>query len=263
MVILYRSKNETQMVENKFIVKQIPYKIFGGIKFWQRREIKDILSFLKLSVNNNDELALKRIIYFTKAGIGETKIENINKTAKENNISFFEALKFETNPKIISFIKKVEEILNEIINLSISQSIEKIIEKTKYYDFLTNEYEVTDALEREQNVKELINTALVKEKEIENKYISIPDFLNEISLYISSNDTIVQGNDFVSLMTIHHAKGLEFKIVFVVGMVDGIFPNNNTDNYEEERRLAYVAITRAKEILYLCGYKEVTGYLRD
>jgi DNA helicase-2/ATP-dependent DNA helicase PcrA len=214
-------------------------------------------------INPNDELALIRIINFSRVGIGETRINNIAKSAFEKKISFYDELENMENEKIQNFVNQINNIKDTCFNLTVSKALTKIVEMSFYHDFLMNEYEINDAKERIENVNELIVTATEKEKQMKED-VSISEFLAEISLYITANDSINENNkDYISLMTIHHAKGLEFKVVFVVGMVDGIFPSSNAENYEEERRLAYVAITRAKERLYLCGYKEILGYLKS
>ncbi len=269
--ILYRTNAQSRVFEEKFVLKSIPYKIVGGVNFYQRKEIKDLLSYLKTVNNGMDDLAIKRIINVPKRGIGATTISKIDSYASFNNISFYEAMSKaediqtlgKSTSKIISFVNFIRLLRTKVFSNSISlkELITEIIETTGYVKEL--ELENTDeSLSRIENINELINKIVTYENNaIENMQPpSLSEFLEDVAL-VADIDNLNESNNSVVLMTIHSAKGLEFPFVYISGMEDGIFPSYMTiksgelEELEEERRLCYVGITRARERLTLTAAK--------
>ncbi|MDR2829176.1 MAG: UvrD-helicase domain-containing protein [Mycoplasmataceae bacterium] len=268
IAILYRANHLSRSIEMNLINRNIPYVVYGGTKFYQRKEIKDILAYLKILVND-DELSYKRIINIPKRNIGNTTVDAISIFANENGISFVNAL-FLTDAqqfnipwnvrKIIPFIQEIESIKQMTTNLSVTETIKKIIEVTKYEDYLRA---LSDDFEqRLENISELLHS--IQQFEAEVPELTIDKYLEKISLYTTSNEE-KPSKDTVSLMTVHASKGLEFKVVFVISVNEGILPSKNATTYgqiEEERRIAYVAMTRAEEYLYITipdGFNPVVG----
>ncbi|MCL1935066.1 MAG: UvrD-helicase domain-containing protein [Defluviitaleaceae bacterium] len=255
--ILYRKNNLSRVIEEKLVQYNIPYKIFGGIRFYDRKEIKDIMAYLLCIYNSNDSVSLKRIINVPKRGIGLSTVDKISEFSVLNEVSFYSVLNNRRRYNIKS--TKIDDFVDLINDLkkfegSVSQLINYILEKTKYIEKLDG-----DDIEnqtRHDNIKELINKAIIFEQVSEVKTLGA--FLEEVAL-VSDIDNLEDDRGYVSLMTIHSAKGLEFKTVFIVGFEYGIFPSyrslENITEYEEERRLCYVAITRAKENLYISHAK--------
>ena len=271
IAILYRSSYVTVDFEQAFTAKGIPYKVFGGTKFYQRKEIKDVLAFFRLVVNTSDDLSFDRIINVPRRGIGETTLLNLKKEASENNKSLydyiFEAENSNVSQKVFNSLKtmilhiekardgisKNEEVFSKIL--------EEMITNIGYYDYIIKE---EDGEERIENVKALFEDLRHYLKE--HPESTFDEYLQNIAL-VSAQDEIIDG-DFVSFMTVHTAKGLEFPVVFVVRFNENVFPHSralNENGYralEEERRLAYVAVTRAMKKLYLtCSgdYSYVVG----
>lgn len=250
IAILYRSNYLSREVEKVFIENRIPYVIYGGIRFYERMEVKDILSYLRLIVTG-DDLAFQRVINQPKRGIGQKSIDTIFSLAKENNISMYEVVKqglFAKNQSVLeSFVDMVERWKSSLDGKPLEEVLTDVFEQSGYRSMLEKENET----ERIENVKSLIDDI----KDYQETYPSstLADYLSMISLYTDKANT--DGSASVSLMTIHASKGLEFKVVFVVGLSEGIFPSERTmleqKGVEEERRLAYVAYTRAKEKLTL------------
>ncbi len=264
--IFYRTNAQSRVIEETFIREKIPYRIFGGLKFYDRKEIKDMLAYLKLVSNPNDFVSLQRVINVPARGIGKVSMDNIAKYAFKNDISFCEAFydfdKINTlnsgiKSKIRNFIKLIELLADYATKNTISRTLEFIWEKTGYIKEL-NEENTIEAMSRIENLRELLTVI----KEFEERHetansekLELVEFLQEIAL-ISDIDNFDEGADTVILMTLHNAKGLEFDNVFMIGMEEGIFPHirsitSGYDDIEEERRLCYVGMTRAKNRLIM------------
>ncbi|WP_250278323.1 ATP-dependent helicase [[Clostridium] colinum] len=264
--ILYRANNLSRVIEEQLVFLSIPYKLYGGINFYGRREIKDIISYLKILENPSDEISLKRIINVPKRGIGDTSVSKISEYANKNNITFFEALSkadeiTELGRKtktIIDFYNLILDFIEKSEEVAVTNLIKYILDKTGYIEEL--EKEGTDEAQgRISNLEEFINKAVEYENN-EDEEKSLTRFLEEISL-VADIDSMEDEEDVVTLMTLHSSKGLEFPIVFIVGFEDGIFPSyralmsEDASAVEEERRLLYVGITRAKNKLYITNAK--------
>ena len=238
--------------------KRIPYKIFGGLRFYERREIKDIIAYLSVIANPSDSVRLRRIINVPKRAIGETTVERAALLADDNRISMFSVVENanrfpelqRASQKLVNFAALIKKLREFAHNHTLSQTVSEVIEATGYRLMLAEEDEGT---EREENVLELVSSAKLFEETAENP--TLAEFLNEIAL-VSDLDSYDSGSESVSLMTVHSAKGLEFDTVFVPGFEEGLFPSVQSFSagdraIEEERRLAYVAVTRAKKELFL------------
>ncbi len=262
---LYRTNAQSRILEEEFLRSNIPYKIVGGVNFYQRKEIKDILAYLKCVDNGRDDLAVKRIINIPKRGIGLATIDKIQAFADFGGINFFDAI---TRADEIGTLGKAREKLKPFLNLinhlkslketvTVKELIEEILEKTGYVEELKLD-KTEESLARIENIGELISKAVSFEENTENP--SLGAFLEEVSL-IADIDSLNQDTDYVVLMTIHNSKGLEFKNVFLTGMEDGLFPSfmsigSGEDEIEEERRLCYVAITRAMDNLIITSARQ-------
>lgn len=259
--ILYRTNAQSRLFEERFIVSNIPYKIVGGVNFYSRKEVKDILAYLKTIDNGRDDLAVKRIINVPKRGIGATSITKVSNYAYDNEIPFYHALRMASDipgmgkaaEKIRPFVMFIQSMRAKLDNgYTLTQLILDIIETTGYVDELEAEG-TEEAQARIENIDELISKISSYEEGEENPTLS--GFLEEVAL-VADIDSLDENSDYVVLMTLHSAKGLEFPNVYLAGMEDGLFPSymsivsdDATNELEEERRLAYVGITRAKEIL--------------
>lgn len=261
--ILYRTNAQSRSLEEKLIEKNIPYRIYGGINFYARREIKDILAYLKTIDNARDDLAVKRILNVPKRGIGATSVAKVDDYAYENDITFYVALRQAKEvpglqravSKVEGFVTQIEILKSKSKYIGVGKLIEEIIETVGYSDYIDAESESDEqATERRQNIDELISKAVQYEETVDEP--SLSGFLEEVAL-VADIDNLDENNDMVSLMTIHSAKGLEFPIVYLAGMEDGLFPSymslstGDESDIEEERRLCYVGITRAKEALIM------------
>ena len=261
--ILYRTNAQSRSLEEKLIEKNIPYRIYGGINFYARREIKDILPYLKTIDNARDDLAVKRILNVPKRGIGATSVAKVDDYAYENDITFYVALRQAKEvpglqravSKVEGFVTQIEILKSKSQYIGVGKLIEEIIETVGYSDYIDAESESDEqATERRQNIDELISKAVQYEETVDEP--SLSGFLEEVAL-VADIDNLDENNDMVSLMTIHSAKGLEFPIVYLAGMEDGLFPSymsistGDESDIEEERRLCYVGITRAKETLIM------------
>ena len=261
--ILYRTNAQSRSLEEKLIEKNIPYRIYGGINFYARREIKDILAYLKTIDNARDDLAVKRILNVPKRGIGAASVAKVDDYAYENDITFYVALRQAKEvpglqravPKVEGFVTQIEILKSKSQYIGVGKLIEEIIETVDYSDYIDAESESDEqATERRQNIDELISKAVQYEETVDEP--SLSGFLEEVAL-VADIDNLDENNDMVSLMTIHSAKGLEFPIVYLAGMEDGLFPSymsistGDESDIEEERRLCYVGITRAKETLIM------------
>lgn len=261
--ILYRTNAQSRSLEEKLIEKNIPYRIYGGINFYARREIKDILAYLKTIDNARDNLAVKRILNVPKRGIGAASVAKVDDYAYENDITFYVALRQAKEvsglqravSKVEGFVTQIEVLKSKSQYIGVGKLIEEIIETVGYSDYIDAESESDEqATERRQNIDELISKAVQYEETVDEP--SLSGFLEEVAL-VADIDNLDENNDMVSLMTIHSAKGLEFPIVYLAGMEDGLFPSymsistGDESDIEEERRLCYVGITRAKETLIM------------
>lgn len=270
--VLYRTNAQSRLFEEKFVAMNIPYKIVGGINFYSRKEIKDILAYLKTVDNGKDDIAVRRIINIPKRGIGLTTVNRIQESAAERGISFYEALLApdlvpgigRSVSKIDSFAALIEYFKKTAQTASITDLLNEIIEKTGYTQSLDAD-DPEDAQARIQNIDELINKATAYEESCEERdeAATLSGFLEEVAL-VADIDSLDEDQDYVVLMTLHSAKGLEFPCVYLAGMEDGLFPSYMTitgddpEELEEERRLCYVGITRAEESLTLtCAHRRM------
>lgn len=263
--VLYRMNTQSRAIEEMLRREGIPYKIIGGLKFYERKEIKDIISYLRLIQNVSDNLSLKRVINEPKRGIGKTSLEKIEGIAENTGISMYEVIKnadqYGLNRVFMNsreFINCIEELRAKKDEMLISELIKETLNKTGYTKALENENTI-EAENRIENLDEFLTVAIEFEEEsAENK---LSDFLEGITLS-SDIDDMEESDETVTLMTLHSAKGLEFPVVFLVGMEEGIFPGyksiSEPKELEEERRLCYVGITRAKENLFLTCSKQRT-----
>ena len=252
IAILYRANYLSRNFEEEFLRMGIPYKVYGGTNFYERKEIKDIVSFLKSIYNKRDITSLKRIINIPKRGIGESTFSDLLEKADQANLNLIDYI-LQNNfdhPGINRFKELITEIYNSINYLTVSDLIKLILDKTKYITHL--ETSRSDSESKIENIGELISVASKFDDKIGMD--SVESFLDEVSLLELNNNTDNIEKEKVNLMTIHSSKGLEFDYVFVVGMEEGVFPSSMSilteKELEEERRLAYVAITRAKKQLY-------------
>ena len=268
--VLYRTNAQSRLFEEKMITANIPYKIVGGVNFYARKEIKDLLAYLKTIDNGKDDLAVRRIINVPKRGIGLTTVNRITEAAQQRGISFYEALcSADLVPglgrsisKLESFAAMIEYFRKEAEHLSITELMEEILTETGYVEELKAEGE-EEAEVRLQNIDEFLNKIAAYEESCEEELPTLSGFLEEVAL-VADIDSLDEESDYVVLMTLHSAKGLEFPYVYLAGMEDGIFPSYMTitaddpTEIEEERRLCYVGITRAKkELAMTCARRRM------
>ena len=261
--VLYRTNAQSRALEERFVAANIPYRVYGGVNFYQRKEIKDILAYLKTVDNGLDDLAVKRIINVPKRGIGATTLAKIDNYAIERDVNFFDALDMvddvpgigKAAGKIQTFVEFIDVLRSKAENMSISAFIKEVIESTGYDKMLIEDAEDEDEIaERTSNLDEFISKAVTYEEGAHEPTLS--GFLEEVAL-VADIDNMDESVNRVSLMTLHSAKGLEFPAVYITGMEDGLFPSymtissGNPDDIEEERRLCYVGITRAMKDLHL------------
>ena len=263
--VLYRTNAQSRLLEEKFIAMNIPYKIVGGVNFYARREIKDLLAYLKTIDNGRDDVAVRRIINVPKRGIGLTTINRIQESATERGIGFYEALLApgliagvgRSATKLDSFAALIEYFKTLAEEMSITDLLQEVIEKTGYIESLENE-DKEEAKTRKENIDELISKAATYEESCQDKdeKATLSGFLEEVAL-VADIDSLDEDKEHVVLMTLHSAKGLEFPRVYLAGMEDGLFPGymsinaGDREELEEERRLCYVGITRAEQELTL------------
>ncbi|MCQ2771454.1 MAG: UvrD-helicase domain-containing protein, partial [Clostridia bacterium] len=257
--VLYRTNAQSNAIELVLQRSGIPYKVLGGQKFFDRKEIKDVIAYLSVINNTNDDLRLKRIINEPKRKIGDATIGAVEVLAQSENKSMFyimeHASEYTALSKAVGKFSKFVEIINELRECAKTEKVavvvNRMLEMSGYLDMLSEGKDINDE-DRKENVQEFLSNAMVYDQENENPTLAA--FLEEIAL-VSDVDEYQEDNDSVVLMTIHSAKGLEFPVVFLPGLEDGIFPSlqsaMNPDDLEEERRLAYVAITRAKQRLFI------------
>lgn len=258
--VFYRTNAQSRVIEDAFRRAEIPYVLVGNVRFYERAEVKDVLAYLKTVMNPNDSLSLKRIINFPSRGIGKTTVEAIEKFAAQQSISLFEAIKREellmslrSGEKIREFSRILQSMLELRDQDTVYQLLLKILDKTRILDLMKEEARTDlEAAGRLDNVQELLNAAEEFEERSQDK--STRAYLEQVSL-MTNLDTIEDKKNGVTLMTVHVAKGLEFPVVFLTGLEEGLFPLGesqfSSEELEEERRLAYVGMTRAKEQLIL------------
>ena len=255
IAVLYRTNAQSRIIEEEMLKNGIPYRIVGSFYFYNRKEIKDLLCYLRLINNPDDDVSLLRVINTPKRGIGDKTIENLNNIANKAGLSLFEAI---SSGKELTFKNLILEMAKECENLTLTEMVELVLKKSGLRDELTGDKSLESEI-RLENLEEF--KSITKGYEEEYGVISLSDFLNEVSL-VSDISEHQDSNNKVSLMTIHAVKGLEFDNVFIVGMEEGIFPHYNSINegtiaaIEEERRLCYVAITRAKKNLWMLNAKK-------
>ena len=253
IAILYRTNGQSRVLEEEMISSSIPYKIFGSIFFYQRKEIKDLIAYLKLIYNTSDNISLRRIINVPKRGIGDTSVDKLEAYANESHTSMYSSL---SSKKELEFKDLIEDLINDSNNMNITDLIDSILDKTGMKKELEDE-KTLEADIRLENLEEFKSISATYEEESDT--IDLGAFLEQVSLIadMNQNKDVTNG---VTLMTLHSAKGLEFNAVFIVGMEEGIFPHLNSfdegvEGIEEERRLCYVGITRAKARLFLTNAK--------
>ena len=254
IAILYRTNAQSRIIEEEMLKKNIKYRVVGSFYFYNRKEIKDLLCYLRLINNYKDDISLLRIINTPKRGIGKKTIDNLTDIAAEKNVSIYESI---TSGKELEFKNVIESLKKESASLTLTELVDNILEKSGIKKELSSSKLLEDEI-RLENLNEF--KSITKSYEDEYGSVTLADFLDEISL-VSDMSEHQDGSDRVSLMTVHSVKGLEFDYVFITGMEEGIFPHYNAINdgsmsaIEEERRLCYVAITRAKKELYLISTK--------
>ena len=283
--VLYRTNAQSRLFEEKFIVANIPYKVVGGVNFYARREIKDLLAYLKTIDNGRDDLAVRRIINVPKRGIGLTTINRVQENAQERGVGFYEALRTADMipgigrgvSKLESFMALMEHFKEKAKTLSISDLMRLVIDMTGYEEELKEEGQ-EEYEKRKENIDELMSKIASFEESCDEEP-TLSEFLEEVAL-VADIDSLDENSDYVVLMTLHSAKGLEFPEVYLTGLEDGMFPSYMTitsddpTEVEEERRLCYVGITRAQENLTLtCArrrmvrgetqYNKVSRFLRE
>lgn len=261
--ILYRTNAQSRVIEEILIKSDIPYQIVGGIKFYDRKEIKDILAYLRLISNPDDDLSLARVINVPKRGIGDTSVAKLTAAAAERGVSIFQVLAVvddlgfagKTRNALVEFYDMIAALNQMVEYLSVTELTEKMLEMSEYRVEMQRENTI-ESRSRLENIDEFLSVTMEFEKNNEDK--SLVSFLTDLALIAdidSMNDEDEDRSDAVILMTMHSAKGLEFPIVFIVGMEEGVFPHSraflDNEELEEERRLAYVGITRAEQQLYL------------
>ena len=266
-VILYRTNAQSRVIEDSLRNSSIPYKIYGGVSFYNRKEIKDVLAYLRLLVNDNDEESLKRIINYPPRGIGQVTINKIIVGSKNNNLSMYNTIRSARKinlglsnsaiTKLENFIDQIEAFKIQNGKLSAFDITDLVIRETKIIDELRKD-ESPESIVRVENIQELLNGIrdfIEDQKEIADSKNNLSEFLSTVSLATDFDLDLNLSQDFVSLMSLHSSKGLEFKNVFIVGLEEDLFPSalsyNSREDLEEERRLFYVGITRAKKNLYI------------
>lgn len=271
--VLYRTNAQSRVIEEVFMKSNIEYNIVGGIRFYDRKEIKDILAYLRLIANPDDDISLQRIINVPKRGIGSTSLDKIARYAQEQDISMFNAIQeadfIGVSPKISKAAREFYDLIRNFTHmqdyLSVTELVEELLEKSQYREMLKMEKSL-ESQSRLENIEEFLSVTKDFEKSNDDK--SLIAFLTDLALVadIDRLDEDDTPKDAVVLMTLHSAKGLEFPIVFLIGMEEGVFPHSRSlmeeAEMEEERRLAYVGITRAEEELYITNAAMRTLYGR-
>ena len=262
MAILYRTNAQSRVLEETFMKSNIPYTMVGGQKFYDRKEIKDLLSYLRVIANSNDDISLQRIINVPKRGVGPSSVEKIQTYAVQNNISMFDALgevdfiglSKKVTQECIAFYEMIQNLIKEQEFLEISEIVEEVLVKSGYRDMLDRE-QTLESRSRLENLDEFMSVPKDYEENTPLEEQSLINFLTDLSLVADIDEADTELG--VTLMTMHSAKGLEFPIVFIMGMEESLFPHiraiksDDDHEMEEERRICYVAITRAEETLYI------------
>jgi DNA helicase-2/ATP-dependent DNA helicase PcrA len=260
MAVFYRTNAQSRVIEDRFRRAGLPYKLIGGLQFYGRMEIKDLLAYLRIVSNTQDIISFKRIINVPPRGIGDSSVDKVEANAMEKSLSFMDGLlaadtvagvKDSTKATFKKFAEFIKRLSENKANIKLQDMIKEIITRTGYLDYWMNDTSAKSK-DRVENIKEFVSA--ISEYEEGNEKASLEDFLNQVAL-ISDIDKMDESANAVTLMTIHSAKGLEFDIVFIAGMDEGLFPHKNCveepGGIEEERRLAYVGITRARKKLFL------------
>ncbi|MGL4345164.1 MAG: DNA helicase PcrA [Cellulosilyticaceae bacterium] len=270
--ILYRTNAQSRTLEEKMVKNSIPYRLLGGTRFYERKEIKDLIAYLRTIANIKDDVSLKRIINVPKRGIGAASLQAIVNYADRQNMDFYEAARLAKEmgilgnapaTKVITFVQLIDDFREIAVEGDVKKLLEAVIEKIEYKDYL-RQTEGEDAADRIANIEELVSKAATYMKEAEEP--SLESFLEDVAL-VADVDNYDQESNSVVMMTLHSAKGLEFPVVFIPGMEEGLFPSfmsmtEGDDKIEEERRLCYVGITRAREKLYMLNTQQRTVYGR-
>ena len=261
--ILYRTNAQSRSFEDALRKKNIPYRVYGGLSFYQRKEIKDVLAYLRLLINNDDEQAFKRIINFPARGIGLTTLNKIAIEAKNKSVSDYAFLKNysksssilnnSTKNKLLEFVVMIESIKAKLESLDVFEITKEVLKQSGLYNLYKND-ESMEGVNRIQNIEELLNGIKDFVENNDKNQVSVSTFLQDVAL-ATEQDNESNDNNKVALMTIHLAKGLEFPFVYIVGLEENLFPSamnlNSRTDLEEERRLFYVALTRAEKKIYL------------
>ena len=261
--ILYRTNAQSRSFEDALRKKNISYRVYGGLSFYQRKEIKDVLAYLRLLINPDDEQAFKRIINFPARGIGQTTLNKIAVEAKKSSVSDYifikdllkssEILNNSTKNKLLDFVIMIESIKNKIEHADVFDITKEVLKQSGLYNLYKND-ESLEGINRIQNIEELLNGIKDFVENNEKSQASVSSFLQDVAL-ATDQDNDTNDNNKVSLMTVHLAKGLEFPYVYIVGLEENLFPSamnlNSRTELEEERRLFYVALTRAEKKIYL------------
>lgn len=254
IAIFYRTNAQSRNVEEVMLKNNFPYKVFGSFYFYNRKEIKDLLCYLRLINNTNDDISLRRVINVPKRKIGNKSVEDLEKYAERLNTSMFDAI---DSGKELEFKNLIRELQNDLLNMSLTEFIDDVLDKSG----MKHELEAEKTLDSELRLENLMEfKSITASFEARTGSVNLGDFLDEISLVADISEHEMS-DDVITLMTLHSAKGLEFPIVFITGMEEGIFPHSNAfmegeEGIEEERRLCYVGFTRAKEKLYLTNAKK-------
>ena len=271
--VLYRTNAQSRLLEDHLRFLKVPYKIVGGVRFYERKEIKDALAYLKLMANERDDVSFLSIINSPRRGIGKSTLERLRLSAVGSNKSLYEALKDQVNRKQFRgkalreaslFIRAIENLKQQKDQIPLSELYRSLLEQSSYIISLESQNSM-EAQSRIENLQELGNVMEQKENQFKEESLSLESFLEEVSL-LTQEDKTIDGKDFVTLMTLHNSKGLEFDTVFITGLEEGLFPSFQSiedNNLEEERRLAYVGMTRAKERLIFSYAKRRKFWGRD
>lgn len=260
--VLYRINSLSLNFETEFIKQNIPFIIYGGLSYFERREVKDIIAYLRLLINKDDDFSLKRIINVPKRKIGDKVLEKLNEKSNQKNLSLYNAIDDDFGSNVLSFKKIIDELSLEVNKVNLITLIEDILNKTGYLDELKRQEE-DDRIDNVMELKTIMKDLMEENEGKDNKNI-LEEFLLDLSLR-TDVDNIKENDNVVKLMSFHQAKGLEYKVVFMVAMEQGIFPSyhaiSENRELEEERRICYVGITRAKERLYLslARYRRLYG----
>lgn len=258
--VLYRTNAQSRVLEEKMVSNSIPYRLLGGTRFYERKEIKDLLAYLRVIANTEDDIAVQRIINVPRRRIGPTTVNRIAQFGLEQDVGFYETARHSKElgvvgnapaTKVVEFVAMIDRLRTIAPTLGVGELIEEVIDTVNYYDYIKQQHS-EDAEDRIDNIGELISKAVNYDNIADEP--SLPEFLEEVTL-VADVDNYDEDSNSVVLMTLHSAKGLEFPVVFIPGLEEGLFPSSmsidDEDGLEEERRLCYVGITRARQRLYL------------